>query len=420
MWQLLDLQWLQTHLAESIWYCHSQPPLFNVLTGVVVKISPDHYYLVFHLLMLILSWASALLVFVTLRDLMLSWGISFSTSAFFLLNPALLLYENLYSYTLLTVFLIVVITYFLVRFVNDRKLIDWSMFVISGGLLCLTRSSFHFIWLLLLVPLLWKNFPRRARFRFVYCAVLFTVVGWYVKNLVLFDTFSSSSWFGMNLARLVPLKSELGSIGPFKPLSAYPAAMMSSNPFPQVVALNSEFKGKKYINFNHHAYIDVSRQFKWDVINQIQEEPGAYASVVGKAFIAYFNPSTHAPFVDKNFAVMNNYAQAMTLDFSTWKRYDRKAFSATAALPALVIYIIVFALIIVHGQRWLLSPPTRIVVLFLSFMVAYGMLVGNLFEYGENNRFRFETHTCFLIVAALVIDRFFKNFRNSCRQKDSM
>jgi hypothetical protein len=141
---------------------------------------------------------------------------------------------------------------------------------------------------------------------------------------------------------------------------------------------------------------------------------------VGNAFIAYFNPSTHAPFVERNFAMMNKYAKVMTLDFSSWKRYDRGSVSATAALPALTIYVIVFALILVHRRTWLNDPLLRPVILFLASVVAYGMLVGNLFEYGENNRFRFETHTCFLILAALLFDRIFENFRNSCRQKDSM
>lgn len=420
MWQLLDLQWLQNNLTESIWYCHSQPPLFNLLTGIVVKIFPDNFYLVFHLMMLLFSWASSLLLFATLRRLNISWNICFLTTTFFLINPALVLYENLYSYTMLTVFLMVSILYFLVKFVHEGKLSDWILFLATGGALCLTRSSFHFIWLVLLLPLVWSKIPRSANFKAAYCAVLLIVVGWYVKNLVVFDTFSSSSWFGMNIARLIPPKSELGDIGPFKPVSYYPLAISSHDSFREVDALSKEFKDKGYINFNHHSYLEISRRFKADVTSRIQAEPGTYVDRVGDAFIAYFNPSTHAPFVEKNLTLISPYAKIMTGDFSSWQRYDRSSISVNAALPALAIYFIVFAVTVFFLLAKGSDQNTKVVTLFLAFMITYGMLVGNLFEYGENNRFRFETHTCFLTILALMTDRYLRNFRNSCRQKDSM
>jgi hypothetical protein len=277
MWQLLDLQLLQSRFVESIWYYHAQPPMFNVLTSVVVKIFPAHFYFVFHLLMLLFSWSVSLLMFATLRELKVSRSIAFSASVFFLLNPALLLYENLYSYTLVTIFLVTLITYFLVKFVKGQQFFDWSMFVLSCGILCLTRSTFHFVWLLLLVPLLWRNFPRATRFRLVYGAALLVVLGWYVKNLVLFNTFSSSSWFGMNIARLVPPNSGLGSVGTFRPVSDYPDSLTSSNPFPEIAALSRTVKGKRYINFNHYSYIAVSGQFRAEVISEIQKNPVVYA-----------------------------------------------------------------------------------------------------------------------------------------------
>src|SRR5262249_36950820 len=36
--QLLDPDLLQSHLLQSLWYLHSQPPLFNGFLGVVAKL----------------------------------------------------------------------------------------------------------------------------------------------------------------------------------------------------------------------------------------------------------------------------------------------------------------------------------------------------------------------------------------------
>jgi hypothetical protein len=420
MWQLLDLNWLRTNFLESIWYCHAQPPLFNTLTALVVKTFPDHYYFVFHVLMLLFSWATSLLIFSTLDQLKVSKPICFVISIFFLLNPALVLYENLYSYTLLTIFLIASITFALVKVVFSRKLSDWGMFASLAAVLCLTRSAFHFIWLALVFVFLWRICQRDKKFITVPAMALLLVFSWYVKNLVLFGSFSSSSWFGMNIARVIQPHSSLGQIGPFKPVAAYDNYIPSLNPYPRVAALSSAFKSQGYVNFNHYAYLNVSAQLKADVVDEIQHHPGVYIRAVGNAFVAYFNPSTHAPFVDKNFVTMDAYARWLTFDFTTWTHYDRHDLSATAALPALLIYILVFGVLIVYGRAYFRDLNTRIVVIFLTFMITYGMLVGNLFEYGENNRFRFETHTCFLVLAALALDRFFRKFRNSCTQKDSM
>jgi hypothetical protein len=41
--QIADLQLLRHHLAESLWWMHGQPPLYNLYIGVVVKCSPDTF-----------------------------------------------------------------------------------------------------------------------------------------------------------------------------------------------------------------------------------------------------------------------------------------------------------------------------------------------------------------------------------------
>src|SRR5262245_45155580 len=51
-WELLDPKLLQTDLVRSIWYLHSQPPLFNLSVGIVLKLAGSHAAAAFHLLYL--------------------------------------------------------------------------------------------------------------------------------------------------------------------------------------------------------------------------------------------------------------------------------------------------------------------------------------------------------------------------------
>ena len=48
-WQYIDISLLQHNLGQSIWYLHSQPPLYNLFLGCVLKLSPQHTALDFQL-----------------------------------------------------------------------------------------------------------------------------------------------------------------------------------------------------------------------------------------------------------------------------------------------------------------------------------------------------------------------------------
>jgi hypothetical protein len=42
-WQYIDTVLLKERLLESLYYLHSQPPLFNLLLGVTLKAFPTSY-----------------------------------------------------------------------------------------------------------------------------------------------------------------------------------------------------------------------------------------------------------------------------------------------------------------------------------------------------------------------------------------
>jgi hypothetical protein len=66
-WQLINIELLKNRLLESLWYLHSQPPLYNLYTGIVIKLFPQQYGLVFHAIHLFIGFISGWLLYFTLH-----------------------------------------------------------------------------------------------------------------------------------------------------------------------------------------------------------------------------------------------------------------------------------------------------------------------------------------------------------------
>jgi hypothetical protein len=423
MWQILDVSQLSEHLIDSLWYMHSQPPLFNALVGVLVKTFPEHYYKVFLLINLIGSLSSAFLIYATLRKVKVSDLMAGLLAMLMVLNPVIMLYENLFSYTVLTIFLLGLTLYFLVVFLVERSPFAWISFCVMLAVIVLTRSSYHVAWMVVIVLIAIGYSPREMRRRLLLVALLPIIVAssWYVKNYAVFGTFSSSSWLGMNMARIFPPATPLGAIRPFRPLQEYNGFYGPARRYPDIPVLADRQKRSGYVNYNHEDYLVISQLFRDDVMRSIAANPWQPIGRVPEALTIFFTPATHAPFIDINLQRIQPYAAAATLDFSDYHKYQAirptrdvdptaafmraNGFTTTAALPVALLYIAVLALV---GLTWLkgkFASTDRCLLLVLLFILAYGMLVGNLLEFGENNRFRLELSPVFFVLSGIALDR---------------
>ena len=54
-WQFIDPLLLKTELFKSLYYLHSQPPLFNCFLGVILKLFPDSFAAVFQWIYLLIG-----------------------------------------------------------------------------------------------------------------------------------------------------------------------------------------------------------------------------------------------------------------------------------------------------------------------------------------------------------------------------
>src|ERR1035438_7124949 len=68
-WQYLDVETLRNHLLRGLWYDHAQPPGFNLLLGVVLKLSGLYAPLAFNILFKSLTLINVFLLLHILKQL---------------------------------------------------------------------------------------------------------------------------------------------------------------------------------------------------------------------------------------------------------------------------------------------------------------------------------------------------------------
>src|ERR1051325_8934852 len=70
--QIADLSLLRHHLAESLWWMHGQPPLYNLYIGVIAKAFPGHLRTAFFVTQLLMGVVLAVSMYLLLERLRLS------------------------------------------------------------------------------------------------------------------------------------------------------------------------------------------------------------------------------------------------------------------------------------------------------------------------------------------------------------
>ena len=232
-YQFLDPVALKTDFLRSLMLLHGQPPLLNVVAGLILKAaaaigcSPEA---IADLSFGVLSLAAALLLFrLTLRG---TGSRIFASAAVILFFAEPSYYggsnagvgRNNFFYEFMLQSVILVACSSAASWLRSADYRAGLVFVLAAAAVVPTRTLFH--------PLLWgvpvavavllpkfRQYPKRS---LLLAACAFCLSGaWAMKNYFLFGIMTSSSWDGYNLCRdLAPLPKDLADInmnGPFPP-----------------------------------------------------------------------------------------------------------------------------------------------------------------------------------------------------------
>ncbi|HET9886030.1 MAG TPA: hypothetical protein VFR10_00865 [bacterium] len=406
--QLLDPPLLQNRLVESLWHLHAQPPLFNFLTGIALKLSPQDPGFVLGPLFLATGLVSCLLLASILRRLGFSIWIASALALLYACTPAFILYENWYFYPHLEQALLIAAAWCF--FKDGAGAGAWlgGAFALLAALVLL-HSLFHPLFLLFATIAVAVLLPRGKRMRAVRLAAipLAVVFLWAAKNWFLFGFFGTSSWGGNSLhgmmTEIVPreriesmisrgILPRLSREWEFSAPEIYIEVLgKKSDQDWHVPALDETKKSETRenpVNYNHWIYPIASKIYRHAALRMMREDPGAYGKSIAWTAHRYLEPTTDDLFLEPNRHPIRTLARS-------WEAFETNPLVLILGFAALLAAIIV----VFRGRG---PAGERIFLGFIAGAVLWTAACGILLEFGENNRFRYPVQSLTDVLVAWV------------------
>jgi hypothetical protein len=434
--QYLAPDLLRHDLARSLLALHAQPPLYNAFLGGVLKLGEAAAAWVFPSIHAALGLLLVLALYAILRRLGLGRGAAGGVAFLYGASPTAVLHESWLFYTHPLSAALVGAAFFLHRLVSTGRGRDAAAYFALVAAVALTRGLFHLVWVLacVLLALAWMRRPGRAVLACAACAVL-AVGALYAKNAWLFGTFSASSWAGMNLANVAMARwsleerralvergvvSELALVEPFAELAYYPGRRGDAGSDPP--ALREAWKAPGVPNYNHRAYIEVSRQYGRDALALVRADPARYWASVREAWRLYLLPPTDHPFLAANraeIAALDRLYKALVYGVpAAWRGAEpgaRRGSPEYLARHGCWLWLVAALVaggaaagavargLLARARGRPLAPDglARLATLgFCLFQVLFVSAVANALELGENNRFRVPIEPLLVVLVA--------------------
>jgi hypothetical protein len=399
-----------------------------------LKVSPLPA-LSFELLFKTMGILMPLLFYGILTALSIRPAVAFIATALYMLNPTLILYENLLYYTHMEAFFILLALFGLLRWGIEHKARFLLLFFLALLCLGMIRSLFHTIFFLITACVLTfyvgylRHERRLAKQFFLYSLiVLIPMLVWSMKNIYLYRFFGTSSWDGMSLWIKVngyaPEQLEqfhqdgiISGIAlkaahePFQPLDLY----FNDHELQQIPCHHpadcNVWRSSGKPNFNHSGYVYLSKQLWRDAQALMLNDPGLFAFYTAGSYclmLWHASDSVHALFYN-NAQVLERLETVYRFFYFGFLGIESKQASHymwwVRSLCITVLFFFFYLSTLVGAFRKADAPffPVVILSIFCVLIHAYTLCVSSLIEFGENNRFRYPIDAVFLVLVAATI-----------------
>jgi len=429
--QYLDPLLLKNDLIRSLFYLHSQPPLFNLFLGIILKVSPIpsiSYELLFKTAGIVIP----LLFYSILTSLGIHTLVAFIVTTIFMLNPTLILYENLLYYSYIEALLVLLSIFSLLYWSSKKGFMYLLLFWTSLLCLGMIRSLFHPV-LFLIIAVVLSLYLKRAgkglrlarHFLLSSLIVLIPMSLWCVKNFCLYDFLGTSSWEGMSLwiktngydpekleqfyrNGMVSQQAVVAGLDTFQPIHHfYEEDYLKHIPCHHPADCN-EWRSSGTPNFNHSGYVYLSKQLRRDAISLILYNPTLFAfySVGSYSLMLWHaSDSVQALFMD-NMQILEKLENVYRFLYFGFLGVESKRSTQqlwwvrTIIISTIFLFFYASTLINLFRKRDSFSLTIFTVCLFCLLIHTYTLFVSSLVEFGENNRFRFPVDAAFLVLIA--------------------
>ncbi|MCY3781909.1 MAG: glycosyltransferase family 39 protein [Chloroflexi bacterium] len=435
----LPLADLKHNLWETFLHLHNQPPLFTVYGLTLDFLFGESLAMGMYLTQVICGILMCLMTYVMLWHYTKNKNVALFISLLLALNPSYFLYEALGLYTMLSAFFVMTAAFCLTMYMTKQRNRYLYCFVLSVNLLILVRSVYHvalLIPLLLLVYILCQRDARRVLIGSLLICLL--SVGWFGKNLLVHQSFSSSSWLGMSLWKVARYDYDADELvdlykqdvltdrmviwwPTFEVPSVYPGFTPIDNGVPILSGDNS----------NNAVYPRLTQHYLQNALSLIRHDPWRYIRGALRAYGYYSCPSSTWEALFKNSAAlpasyraashrlihMRGAAEelARVLGMS-WEDYGLCSnLYFIIPLLAVALPLAVLAACRISWTCWRARIRREAPLIFIWGIVAYTSLAGNLFETPENARYKFMIEIPLFVLLTIIIWRIAMTLRGPWR-----
>ena len=187
-WQFMPLDLIKYDLFNSLTYNFAQPPLLNLMLGLLVKFSANfEFYL--QLIYLAAGLASFLFFYKILSKIKINKTISFVLTSILMVLPTTILYENHFYKDYLTMCFLILCLNFSIDVFSRGKTLDYIYFSIFLVLLALLRETFHIFWIYLFLAFEYLTNKKIKKTLIIFVIINIFVLPFYLKNYFLFNHF---------------------------------------------------------------------------------------------------------------------------------------------------------------------------------------------------------------------------------------
>jgi hypothetical protein len=424
MW-LSDPADLQNRLLQTIYYFHAFPPGMDLFTGILLKLGGTHAALLAQITFWIFGLVLVNSIFYLVRASGLSARVAFIVAIAFSLLPQSIYFEYLYLYEEPIAALLCLSVVLFHSALTRESFRLWLAFFAVCAVIGVTRSTFHLLWFAVMLGLgLWFSTPRDRRHILTAAAApAALVVGLYVKNLIVFGTFSAftygpSSYAHVTVSHLTPETKEQwvheGRLSPFSALSPYAGPreylqVFSGTPptnWPsQLTDLDRPTVHAP--NFNHWVILEANRGRNADALYYLRTQPLDYAATVLEGLRDFFSASTEwHPYTGTERSPHYQHRQVLGGYESI---VNRMVHSFPVAPVGLYVFLpLVMIWTALHAWRLVRSidaaARARGAMLGLCLLnIAYVVGISSAFTFLEESRYRYQAESLIWVTTALCI-----------------
>ena len=433
---LLPLRLLRHNLFNNLSHLHMEPPLFNLFTGEMLRLSPGTAVDLLQFLGVALSVFLSIATFFLMRELLIPRWLCVPVIAVFVIgDPAQILFPSRYSIALPSATILVSMAWSASRWIRTGRLSGGVLYSLLSTVLILLNSAFQiYLIIVLVVPLVWSMRHRWQQTTLALLAPLVLGGAWYVNELFQFNNFTTTSAWGMQLASttvggdahsdlvaLVAMKDLNSSalIPPYSCLAAY--KKIARDPLHQVVALSLKEKfpcpkgangfNANSENYNNIAYVSISQGYLRNDLQWVLHRPLTFVHQLVQSARSWMIPaneenggtSTGLGSYEQWYDHYVSWQPDPPNRSSGWSLVATSTSSLAWGTVVISICDLIILPLVLLWRRQQLTKTQRALGWWMWMVIGALFLYATLFAAGQGALFRFEAGSLPIVAATAAL-----------------